>query len=132
MPMNMSCGLRQANFGLASRGPDPDYQCRSLSKALGHEYRGFSDWADWLAIILREAISDTLKPYSTACIQASLPDYYSRDQLRVVEISEAIAQIRGDKDISRTEKVEHLAKDIITNGPSAKLDEVRKYKAHPF
>jgi hypothetical protein len=119
-------------FGMANKQPSESYQQRSLNKALGHEYRGFFDCADWLAIILREAVQKTLYPYSAACILASLPDYYSRDRIRILEISEEIARLRGDKDIAkqggdadeREERDESAADDSL-----ASLEQVRKYKA---
>jgi hypothetical protein len=110
-------------LGLDGSPPDVDYQWRSLARTLGHEYRGFFDCADWLAVILREAIQDTLRPYAPPCIQAILPNYYGNQQIRVIEISEAIARIRGDKDIARKKGADGVAKD-----PSV-LGEVRDYKA---
>lgn len=116
----------QANkLGVDGKPPDADYQRASMGRTLGHEYRGFFDVADWLAIILRESIQNSLRTYSTACITASLPDYYSKDRVRVFEISEEIAKIRGDKDIARKKESED---DLVPMDASA-VAEVRKYKA---
>ncbi|MCX7429120.1 MAG: hypothetical protein NTW96_26280 [Planctomycetia bacterium] len=111
---------------LDERSPDKKYQLESLNKTLGHEYRGFFDSADWLAIILREEIRTVLQPYSPACILASLPEYYSQDRIRVVEISEAIAKLRGDKDVARQRDADEA---IAIAEPSVLIGEVRKYKA---
>jgi len=73
------------------RTPAEGYQSTSLGKTLAHEYRGFFDCADWLAVILRESVQDMLQPYSPSCILTSLPDYYAAVRIRVLEISEAIA-----------------------------------------
>jgi hypothetical protein len=96
----------QANvLGIDPDGVDESYQEDSLRKALGHEYRAFFDCADWIAIILREEISDTLTPYDAACIKEVLPEYYSRLRSRITEISTTIARKRGEKNVSRTGRV---------------------------
>jgi hypothetical protein len=109
---------------LGKGSPSDIYQSESLGKCLAHEYRGFFDCADWLTVILRESVQETLQPYSNACIKSALPDYYSRDRIRVTELSESIAKIRGDKDIARKQESE----DEVTPMAPAVLDEVRKYK----
>lgn len=91
-------------FGMGKKLSGSEYQYNSLNKALGHEYRGFFDCADWLAVILREAIIETLKPFPLSCIQAALPEYYSNYRIRIDKISKEIATIRGDKDIEGTNK----------------------------
>jgi len=101
------------SLGLDPDGANETYQHDSLRKALGHEYRAFFDCADWIAIILREDIENTLRPYDADSIKDALPDYYSRLRGRVTEISIAIAQKRGDKNVSKADKI---------------LNDVREYK----
>ena len=117
----------KANEFGQDKGPvDPDYQNRSLKRTLGHEYRAFFDWADWLSVILRERIQNTLKPYNNACIVEVLPDYYPTIKPRIMEISKSIAKIRGDKDIARREE-EEPSPDEIEKDPAV-LSEIREYK----
>jgi hypothetical protein len=109
-----------------SLGLDPDgkkdeqYQCDSLRKALGHEYRAFFDCADWIGIILREDIEETLRPYGASSIHAVLPEYYPDLRPRIQEISESIAQKRGDKNVSKDGQI---TDDV--RGYKAILDELR-------
>ena len=85
------------SLGLDPDGTDENYQRDSLRKALGHEYRAFFDCADWIAIVLREEIDCTLRPYDTSCIKDALPSYYSGLRSRITQISTAIAQTRRKK-----------------------------------
>ena len=95
---------------------DEDYQRSSLNKTLGHEYRAFFDCADWLAVILRESIQTILSSYPVTCINTVLPDYYKILRPKIIEITESIARVRGDKDISKKED------------PNKNIQEVHKYK----
>ena len=123
------CMANQLQLG--ERQFSEDYQLTNLTKALGHEYRGFFDCAGYrLAILLREAIYDILDPYSASCILAALPNYYSVDRPRIVEISEAIAQIRGDKDIARRPEI--TDEEAATADPDAIVAEVRKVQGCPL
>ena len=81
--------------------PSPDYQRNCLEKSLGHEYRAFFDCADWISIVLRGEIDAILRPYTAECIHKVLPDYYAKWRPRVTEISQAIAVLRGTKDVSK-------------------------------
>ncbi|MEA1950851.1 MAG: hypothetical protein U9N87_05670, partial [Planctomycetota bacterium] len=71
-------------------------------KAVGHAYRAFFDAADWLGMVLREAITATLYQYAPECISAAIPDYYATMKPRIEDICGEIAQIRDDKDIGRS------------------------------
>jgi len=79
-----------------------DYIPHSLSKAIGHEYRAFFDAADWFSVCIRNRITQALRRYSPANIDAVLPDYYSKLRPRVDQICREIADIRGAKDISKS------------------------------
>lgn len=92
-------------LGLGEEEASEEYQRSSLKKTLGHEYRAFFDCADWIAVILREDILETLQPYDPSCIQAVLPEYYKSLRARILDISEAIAEIRSRKDISREPRI---------------------------
>ena len=107
--------VRAAQLGLHRSG-DEDYIKDSLRKALGHEYRTFFDAADWLAVRIREKVQDLLSGYSAECIKEVIPDYYSRMRPGIEQACEAIAEIRGEKDISRGNEalveVERYKKEI--------------------
>lgn len=81
------------------RAAKADYCSKNLNKALAHLYRSYFDVADWISIIIREQISETLNPYSNESIKAALPKYYSSFRPRIEEIRLDIAEIRGKKDI---------------------------------
>src|SRR5271157_4774385 len=49
---------------------DDKYIEFNLQKVLSHEYRAFFDICDWLSLILRQRIQDTLKPYDNETINA--------------------------------------------------------------
>ena len=85
--------------------PSEEYQRDSLKKALGHEYRAFFDSADWLSVLLREQITNTLNGYSRDCIDTVLPNYPSEIRIRVTEISEQVAKKRERKDISNADEI---------------------------
>lgn len=76
-----------------------EYIKRNLGKALGHEYRAFFDVADWFSIICRKKIYEMVNghTYEEMCnIYPKYPDM----KIRLYEISEEIASIRDNKDIS--------------------------------
>ncbi len=52
-----------------------EYVTIQFDKAIAHTYQAFFDTADWLGIILRETILDTLSPYDHECIKAVIPGY---------------------------------------------------------
>lgn len=109
-------------YGLDEEQNDIQYQQKSMRRTLGHEYRAFFDCADWLGVILRERIVDELRWFSNATIQSALPDYFSKYKVRIIEISEGIAEIRARKDISRERSVEPPE-----CGPEV-IDEIDGYK----
>lgn len=90
--------------------PDEEYQRKNLNKALGHEYRAFFDCADWLALILREDILDTLSAHEAGHIQTAIPEYYSDLRPRLEVISRKVAQARADKDVSDKAILEGVSK----------------------
>jgi len=111
-------------LGFSGGNEDPEYQYTSLTRTLGHEYRAFFDWADWVAVIARESIQKMLAGYTVTCIATALSDYYTTMQPRIESISKSVAEIRGDKDISRqhNSQIDDVRKDATV------VEEVRKYK----
>ena len=76
------------------------YVNKNMSKAVGHAYRAFFDTADWLSIILRERIKERLGPYGRHDIVTVIPSYYSETRPRIDKLSEDIARIRAEKDVT--------------------------------
>jgi len=118
---------KSAELGMSSHGnaeETKNYIEGALDSALGHEYRAFFDTCDWLAMELRGQIDSDLDGYSRETINSVLPDYYPKTRLRIEEISQKIATLRGEKDIDKT--------GVIVNGVKSyediikELHEIRK------
>lgn len=88
-------------YGLDGDPLDVAYQIKSLRRCLGHEYRAFFDCADWYGVVLRERIHAELRFFSPQALNSVFPEWYATHKIRVVEINEAIAKIRTEKDIAR-------------------------------
>ncbi len=82
-----------------------EYIERQMDKALGHAYRALFDAADWLSIVYRERIRETLSSYTTATIHAVLPDYHHVIEPRIEKICFEIAELRKGKDIGSAESI---------------------------
>lgn len=95
--------------------PNQEYQRENLKKALGHEYRSYFDCADWLAVILRDDILTTLRPYDSEHIQDAIPEYYSDLRPQLERIAHKVAQIRAAKDVAGNSIIEGVEqyKEVI-------------------
>lgn len=91
---------KASELGLKNGGPDEAYVRENLDAALGHEYRAFFDVCDWLSVQLRKKIRLTLEPYSTAALNAAVPDYYKEVRPQLEKITLEIAAGRSGKDIA--------------------------------
>lgn len=97
---------KAAELGLKDDVDDVNtYVAQQLDKALGHLYRGFFDAADWFSISLRDAINETVEPYSHECIQAAIPSYFNTIHPKLIEAEKGIANIRNNKDIIRPSQI---------------------------
>jgi hypothetical protein len=96
--------LKAAELGINNeKDADSDnYIPHSFNKALGHEYRAFFDAADWFSVCIRERIIKILTQYSSECIDAVLPNYYSELRPAIDKTCQDIAKIRGAKDVSKS------------------------------
>lgn len=74
-----------------------------LSNAKQHEIRAFFDIADYICVIIRSEIADTLSVLSVRQINKIWSEYENVKK-RAIDISETIAQIRKD----RTETVDKI------------------------
>jgi len=82
-----------------------DYNGRQMEKALGHMYRAFFDAADWVSILYREKIGESMGNYSLNTIHTIFPNYYTKIVPRLEAISLAIAEVRASKDIVHTKEI---------------------------
>lgn len=92
--------LRAQSHLLGLKTETEEYYKKSLSKALGHEYRSFFDTADWLSMRLREKTINLLMPYTNQNISAICPEYYRAIRPRLEKINVEIAKIREEKDVA--------------------------------
>lgn len=93
--------VKAAESGLRSFEGDEDrdeYIKGNLGKALGHTYRAFFDIADWLTILYREKITDTLAGYDSSWIAGVIPDYYREIVPKVEKLHREVVEIRNSKD----------------------------------
>jgi hypothetical protein len=81
------------------------YATRQMDKAIGHAYRALFDAADWLSIIFREQIHQTLAGYSRQAINTALPDFTPEAQPKIDAICLQIAELRNKKDIGSDDTV---------------------------
>ena len=93
-------------LGLTLTSPiDQPYIQTNLDRALGHEYRAFFDICDWLSIILRRELLESLKHYDHETINAVIPSYYSAIRPKFEKICSDIATVRTSKDIGMVNNI---------------------------
>jgi len=90
---------KAAEMKVIEKGDRQAYIATHLDKALAHLYRGFFDIADWLGVLYRMKIAETVKDYSNDVIDAVIPTYYSSIRPDIETISRQIAEARARKDI---------------------------------
>lgn len=71
---------------------------KQLGGAKAHLYRAFWDVADWLSIICRESVYKLLRKKSPKKIADACPEYYSEIRKKLVDMPEAISDMRFKKD----------------------------------
>lgn len=81
--------------------PVKEYISENLKKALAHEYRAFFDAADNVSMDLAEGVARMLEPYDALCIRQGLPEYHAKTRRQILELHQAIAKVRGEKDITK-------------------------------
>mgnify|MGYP000892550380 CR=1 FL=1 len=98
-------------------GDPADYQRANLDKALGHEYRAYFDVCDWLTVVLRQRIRETLAPYTEhpEIIREVIPNYYADIRPALEKLTQQIADVRTRKDIKGDvlEEVEQYNKIVL-------------------
>lgn len=109
---------KACELGLNHLSGDPDdYTLANLDRALGHEYRAFFDVCDWLTVILRQRIRDTLAPFAPYpdIVQTVIPNYYDEIRPALERLNQQIADIRTRKDIKGDvlDEVEHYNAVVI-------------------
>ena len=83
---------------------DFDYVLSQLDKAIGHEYRAFYDTLDYLSIILRENLSESLKYFSYTQIINVYPEYENIKK-QLLLLPQEIARHREEKDIGNENRI---------------------------
>lgn len=97
---------KSAEIGVTSE--NNDYIAQNYDKAIAHLYRAFFDAADFMGIILREKIINSMKDYDHQCISNVLPEYYMQIRPKLEQINTELSELRGKKDIKKL-----AAKDLI-------------------
>ena len=88
-----------------------DDAIKELERALSHELRAYFDIADYVCIMVRQEINNSLKRISTRKIKRVWSDYVQTKE-RIAKISEDIAEIRN----SRSSSLEHINKyKVVVN-----------------
>lgn len=71
-----------------------------LEKCFGHVYRAGYDTVDFLALTIKDMISNSLKEYSTEDIKTAIPEYYSKIKPAILDINKEITDFRTKKDVA--------------------------------
>lgn len=84
-----------------------EYMQLHLDKCFSHVYRAGYDTADFLALTIKDQITNVLEKYSPEDIKSAIPEYYSIIKPAIIEINSAIADFRSKKDVANL-KPSHL------------------------
>lgn len=71
-----------------------------LEKCFGHVYRAGYDTADYLALTIKDQITDNLEEYTPEDIKSAIPQYYSIIKPAILEVNNSITDFRTKKDVA--------------------------------
>jgi len=81
------------------RDYDSEYVKLNLEKAFGHVYRAGYDTLDWIALYLRNYITNEISPFSSETLTSVFPEYYKDIKPDLEDINNLIAGKRLEKDV---------------------------------
>lgn len=96
--------LRAYELGLTDTLGE-DYAEKQEKMILAHEYRAFFDAADFLSVAVRKRIAGFLAPFSSTAISSVFPEYYSSIRDKIDRVSQEIAMLRTEKDMTTQDQV---------------------------
>ena len=87
----------QSKFRITNH--DEEYIYANLDKFYGHLYRAGYDALDWMSIVTREKITDSVKNFSNDALKEVFPKYYSEIRPKILKLSREIGIRRINKDV---------------------------------
>lgn len=96
-------------FDYEQSGESEEVIKKSISSAIGHLQRTYSDSIEWMLVNVKEEYVVTLNEYTNEQIQITFPEYYTEIRPAFEKITKVVNEYKINKSVEKTTEVELLS-----------------------